>query len=520
MAATSKPKSAANGASAAPTQISLVDYGSGKPDRVLFDEEQERIKRDISALQAKMNVVKDKIGLTSKGGSGNDRRTQLRSELDTIRSQQSENKYSRAKVLDQLKQIQEGIQKKIKDLNAAKSKTKFKTVAEVDDRISALQRQVDSGNMKLADEKRALYEITQTRRTRRAVENFQSEQESIDRDRETEEEIRKQLDDPEAKAISERFDAIKAELDELKKEGDEAFANRSKLMDERSSLQTELDVLYNLKRESAQMFKDANDKHWAKISEDRARRAEKLRAQRAADEDSKKQELITRLREEASEPAYRVEIEDCGTLIDYFSKGTQTSEASSTSLADKAIVAGVPELDIRKIDASAADGLIVRKKKGEEEETYFIGGRNKKGKKGGPKTNGSAEPAAVSVASQLNMPLAILSALLSLSIPPPSSTAEVPRVVEDLKTKKAWFEANQARVTRERIAKAEADIRKLTGGNITDVASKEADPRSVQPPNDVEASPEPAPVPQKNSAADSTEDVVEHAQEEEETAKS
>jgi len=34
--------------------------------------------------------------------------------------------------------------------------------------------------------------------------------------------------------------------------------------------------------------------------------------------------------------------------------------------------------------------------------------------------------------------------------------------VEDLKTKKAWFEANQARVTTENITKAEADIRRLT----------------------------------------------------------
>jgi len=36
--------------------------------------------------------------------------------------------------------------------------------------------------------------------------------------------------------------------------------------------------------------------------------------------------------------------------------------------------------------------------------------------------------------------------------------------VEDLKTKKAWFEANQARVTAENITKAEADIRRLASG--------------------------------------------------------
>ena len=43
-----------------------------------------------------------------------------------------------------------------------------------------------------------------------------------------------------------------------------------------------------------------------------------------------------------------------------------------------------------------------------------------------------------------------------MSIPPPSSQIDVPRVVEDLNTKKAWFdlfEANQARVMAEAIAK-------------------------------------------------------------------
>jgi len=38
------------------------------------------------------------------------------------------------------------------------------------------------------------------------------------------------------------------------------------------------------------------------------------------------------------------------------------------------------------------------------------------------------------------------------------------RVVEDLKTKKAWFEANQACMTAEAMAKAEAEIQRLTKG--------------------------------------------------------
>ena len=98
--------------------------------------------------------------------------------------------------------------------------------------VSQLEKQVESGSLKLVEEKRALQEISQAKRSRRIVEGFQAEQESIEADRAKADELRKQLDDPEAKAASERYDAIKAELDELKKESDEVYANRTKLLDE------------------------------------------------------------------------------------------------------------------------------------------------------------------------------------------------------------------------------------------------------------------------------------------------
>jgi hypothetical protein len=59
-------------------------------------------------------------------------------------------------------------------------------------------------------------------------------------------------------------------------------------------------------------------------------------------------------------------------------------------------------------------------------------------------------------------------------------------VIDDLKTKKAWYEANQARVTAENVAKAEATISKLLKGKQGD----------APPPNgDGENPSEPAPTP-------------------------
>ena len=91
--------------------------------------------------------------MATKGGNGNERRNMLRAELDSLRDKQAGNKSSRGKVLDQIKAYQENIQKKvswllfflematkavsqIKDLQAAKAKIPYKTVAEVDARIA------------------------------------------------------------------------------------------------------------------------------------------------------------------------------------------------------------------------------------------------------------------------------------------------------------------------------------------------------------------------------------------------
>lgn len=437
------------------------------------------------------SAVREKISLATKP-SGNDRRNALRAELDSIRDQQFSYKTSRGKVLDQLKALQDGIQKKVrldmllpcyrsdvnkylktKDLQAARSKTPFRTVAEVDAHIKyaiptiafqleslnslprILDKQVESGSMKLADEKRALQEISQSKRTRKAVEGFQASQDSIDADRSATDELRQQLDDPESKAISDRYDAIKAELDDLKKESDEAYAGRTKLFEERDNLQAQINTLFNEKRASAQEFREANDRYWAKVNEDRARRAERARAQRATEEAQKKLEHAQRLREEASLPAYQAEIEDCQTIIEALSgKSSDTAVPSSSSLPAKGEVAGVPKLELRQVEA-ANDGLVVRKKKGEEEETYFAG-KGKRGKKDKiPKAAQETDPLK-------NLPFGTITALSKFAIPLPTAAGDIPRVIEDLKTKKARYEANQARVTAENIAKAEAQIQRLT----------------------------------------------------------
>ena len=60
--------------------------------------------------------MKEKISLATRGGQGNEKRNALRAQLDELRSQQSGNKTSRSKIFEQIKTLQDGIQKKARHI--------------------------------------------------------------------------------------------------------------------------------------------------------------------------------------------------------------------------------------------------------------------------------------------------------------------------------------------------------------------------------------------------------------------
>lgn len=457
-ATTSAPSKTAE-VPATKSKIVEPDAGSSasrKPDAAAYNAEQEEIKKEIDALNVKLSAVKEKISLATKGGSGNDRRTQLKEELDQIRAEQGDFKGGREKILAQVKSTEEGIKKKVSDLQAKKAKILFKTTAELDDHVKQLETRVESGSMKVLEEKRALAEINNLKRQRKNIEALQSDQDAIDADRAELDQLRTQLNNPETKALSERFDAVKKELDELKKEADEAYNSKNALFEERDGLQKQMDDLYTKKRESAKAYRDANDKWYAKQQEDRQRRAERAKAAREAAETEKKKELVERLREEAEAPAYQAEIEDCQTLIDFFSGNVTTSSTGLDAKTNN--ISGVPELNLRTVESDLG-GLVELKK---DDDDYFAGTKkSKKGSKinGSTKTGSSTKSAEPS--ERFSVPLAKLSALGSLSIPPPTSAAEVPQTIENLKIKKEWLMANQERKTAENKAEAERKIAAL-----------------------------------------------------------
>lgn len=202
-----------------------------------------------------------------------------------------------------------------------------------------------------------------------------------------------------------------------------------------------------------------------KLDEDRAKRDERRRAERKAHEESKRAEINEQLLEEAQAPAFEREIEDCRTLIRFFQQRIGLVPAdggagasSGASLFARPEVAGVPKLEIRKVESELPKGAVALKKKGEQdEETWggFGGAGGKKGKKGGKKApaasaaateNGDAATAAGSNSDdKLNLPLGTLTALMGLGIAAPLTVGEVQKAIDSLQLKMRYFNDNQVR---------------------------------------------------------------------------
>jgi hypothetical protein len=94
--------------------------------------------------------------------------------------------------------------------------------------------------MKLVDEKKALQEISNLKRSRRTLEASGSVDDAISVDKARIDDLKKLLDDPEAKKVSDRFDELKKEMDGLRDEGNKAYEEKNKLYDQRTELSAQL----------------------------------------------------------------------------------------------------------------------------------------------------------------------------------------------------------------------------------------------------------------------------------------
>ena len=130
-----------------------------------------------------------------------------------------------------------------------------------------LESEVDSGKLKLVDEKKNLKRITDLKSLRKQLSAFSTQEDSIKSDiqkrKSLQDEISSSTSTPEAKALGEQFGRIREEMTKLKSENDEAFAKKGELRNERDELQKLRDKAYERKKEVQDEYYKARDAYRA-----------------------------------------------------------------------------------------------------------------------------------------------------------------------------------------------------------------------------------------------------------------
>ncbi|KAF2687890.1 hypothetical protein K458DRAFT_428697 [Lentithecium fluviatile CBS 122367] len=420
-----------------------------KPDEAAFKEGLAKFDRDHEAARDKFIAAKSKLDdarPNNKDSPNAQRQQELKSELTKIRQTQSGFKTSRNAVHDKIKRLDEQLKSRINELKTSKGKISFKSVEDVDREIARLQKQVDTGTMKLVDEKKALSEITSLHKARKNFTAFDAQQKAIDDLKTQIAEQKKLLDDPEQKALSQKYTELQTELDALKAEQDEAFKNMKSLRDAVDRARAEQQEKYmELKKYKDDYF---SKKRAFADYDFQARKARQERRRKEQEEytANKRKEAASKRLDEASTPAYMTEILAAEGLIRYFDPSAlPAKEAAATSKFAASAQ--------RTVDGSGLTGTRLSKK-GDDEENYFVGTGGKKGKKGRKAPAAPAE-------SKFNLSIGVIEELSKVGVNAPSSQAEVPATVEKLKEKLVHWKSDQDRQTKENIAKAQKEIDRL-----------------------------------------------------------
>jgi len=386
----------------------------------------------------------DAIRGGNKDSPAQQKQQALRTELGQIRQQQQGHKDARAVNQRKIDDLEARLKSRIDQQKEQKKKVPFKNVEELEAKIKDLQSHVDTGTMKLVDEKKALAEISNLNRIRKNFSTFAEADKGISDLKTQIADIKKSREDPEARALSDRYTAIQKELDSIKAEQDELFKNKKSLFDDMTKARDEQQEKWVALKQIKDTYFHASRAYKDYERQAARQRAEKRRQEREEYEAGKRREVAKRKLDEASQPAYHDEILTAQGLIRYFDPASMEGKEAASPGKFAAVAQ-------RTVDAGDAfKGMKVVSKKGDDENAYFVGGggKKKKGKKG-PQAESSSAPASPNPESKFNLPLGVIEELARIGVEPPMGQSDVPAVVEKIKGKMEHWKKDQDRKTKE-----------------------------------------------------------------------
>ncbi|KAJ2787205.1 multicopy suppressor of BFA (Brefeldin A) [Coemansia interrupta] len=430
-----------------------------RPDFDQYKKELAEVDAKIDMLRKEQDDVKARINRNDpRKGPSADKRGKLLDRLQDIRKEQSSLKKSRGKVFDRHASLTASISKKTADLKAQQSKLTYKTVDAIDEVLAKHQSQIDSGNLKIVEERRLSDEMAGLRRAKKQVEQAAALQKNIEADLAELAEIDEQIAGTNARALGEEYDRLQSELDSLRASQEEGHQKRGELFSERSRILKELDQAWEFKRRLQDDHRRINNEYYQWQQQERIRKANEEKQRRVQELREKRLAIAQEQREEAEIPAFEDEINGCDSLIIYLNSIQPSTTASPGSKSENSTRPSSVASTIRgaSSDLHIPAGMLALKKTNDEAD-YFAGSSSSKSKRRNERKDKKNGPAS----EILKLPLAVAERFLELEVDIPTTSASIAATIEKLEARKQYFIGNQAKVTNENKRKAEEKIAKL-----------------------------------------------------------
>ncbi|ODV78397.1 uncharacterized protein CANTADRAFT_26520 [Suhomyces tanzawaensis NRRL Y-17324] len=413
-----------------------------RPDDSAVNKQVDALRAEIKKLDLTSNELANQIKKVQVDQKVYDKRNALQAQLKTIIAKQSTLKNERNTINEQIKGIDQQMKKKITEIQHATSKHSFKNVHEIDQRIASLDKLVDNGDLKLAEERRYVKEMSSLRKLRKDFEGVEKIQALIDADKTKIADLKAKISKLQNKQIQEEFETIQKELDEINSKNKTTLTKKTELINKRDSIRAEKKEKYD----EINKLRSDLDAQFAKfkqaMADEQKKRDEEYKNKRAEDKKRELKELADKQLADAAIPAFSEEISTIHNLLAYFDP-SYVKPAPKTGLNNGSKLTA--NHNIRTVEMPS-DVVIIKK----EQEDFFAGSRGKKATKGKK-----------SKAKKFTVDPEIIISLSDLSIPFPPTEEDVPETVKILKETLTALEDKQEEQTKINIEKAKARVEKL-----------------------------------------------------------
>ncbi|ORZ29341.1 hypothetical protein BCR44DRAFT_128887 [Catenaria anguillulae PL171] len=481
-----------------------------KPDFDKHTASVKAINEQIDATKAQLTKLRDRINQlnatgSSQAESATNQRDALRSKLTQVKKQKADVQRDRDDTIRRIAQLQDQIKAQQEEYKHLKDRLGVTSAEEAEERIRQLESRIASGSLKLLEEKKAINQISQLKRSKPLFDTLRTKAADIANDESELSDLQVKLAtlSPSAGDLTSAYDDVKRELDRLADPKTTKYSKLGVLYKERDDLSAKLNELYAQRTREQDTFRVAKEEHY------RTMRDERVRKQKVYAEEKKRLELeklaaiAQEERERAEVPAFVEEIQICTNLIAFVKKeagikGSVDVDAGAglqkeTAKAGKAGGAVGKKHQVRKVEAPEKAEVLKRGGGDDEADLLFAGMGGKK--KGGKKANKPSTPSAVAAANGdegattsthsqqqqhtvFKFPLTVMEHFWHVKVEVPVSTAEAEAAIKALIDRRAWYQKNSAAVTARNKAAAEAKIARIMAG--LEAVGDEADNTSGQ----------------------------------------